>query len=215
MTAFIVLGSAMALAALAFVLWPFLRASPKRRWSTVALSVAGVPLLAAGMYTALSDWDWDPPPAGEGAIPPMVLQMVAGLEQRLKNDPANLEGWLMLGRSYFELSDYARSGEAYQRAYTLSRGSNAQAALGLGEAMAFQDESTLMGPAAELFQQGFELDPRHPKALWYTGLVAYRKGDLAVAHERWSAMAALDMPEEVRQVLRARLAQIEGELTAP
>jgi cytochrome c-type biogenesis protein CcmH len=218
MTAFLFLAAAMALVALAFVVLPFVRVASDRRWGTLIAAFIAVPVLAAGLYFSLSDWNWEAPPpeaATQNAVPPMVLKMVAGLEEKMKQDPSNLDGWLRLGLSYFQLGDYAKSVNAYQRAYTLTRGSNAEAALGLGEAMTFQDESTLMGSAAELFEQGYELDAKHPKALWYTGLIAYQRQNWDLAHERWSAMAALDMPPEVRQVLLSRLAEIESKRAAP
>jgi cytochrome c-type biogenesis protein CcmH len=209
---FVVLCALMALAALAAVIWPYLSHAPRgRRWPPLLIAFIAVPLLAAGLYASLSEWDW-----GAGAdsseVPAAVQQMIRGLEERMKSEPGNLDGWLMLGRSYFQLERFAQAAQAYQRAYTLSRGGNVDAVLGLGEAMAFDDESTLAGPAAELFEQGMEMAPDHPKALWYGGLVAHQQGRLEVARERWSKLLQGDLPDDVRQLLQTKLIEIDGQL---
>ncbi len=213
-TSFVVIVALMALAALAAILWPYLAHAPRgQRLPAVLLTIAGIPLLAGGLYATLSEWNWNAT-TDSGEVPAAVQKMIEGLEARLQAEPRDLDGWLMLGRSYFELNRFAQATEAYQRAYTLSRGGNVEAVLGLGEAMAFDDQTTLTGPAAELFEQGLELEPQHPKALWYSGLVAHQQGNLALARERWSALAALNPPPEVKELLQTKLMEIDVQLAA-
>lgn len=44
-----------------------------------------------------------------------IAEMVGTLEARLKAEPDNAEGWMMLARSYLVLQDYPKAGAAYAR----------------------------------------------------------------------------------------------------
>ncbi len=50
--------------------------------------------------------------AGRGAQAANMEQAVAGLEAKLKQNPDNLDGWIMLGRSYMAMSRYPRAADA-------------------------------------------------------------------------------------------------------
>lgn len=49
-----------------------------------------------------------------------IRSMVEGLSVRLETDPDDLDGWLMLGRSYGVLEDWDSAVEAYERALALA-----------------------------------------------------------------------------------------------
>ena len=44
--------------------------------------------------------------------------MVEGLEDKLKSDPANVQGWIMLMRSRMTLGETAKANAAYKNAVT-------------------------------------------------------------------------------------------------
>jgi cytochrome c-type biogenesis protein CcmH len=216
MSAFIAIGAVMVLAALTVLLWPLLRSAPAgRRWPAILMISIAIPLATVALYAKLGNWRWSQPPSENGAgsgVPPAIAQMVARLDARLQTNPNDVDGWLMLGRSYFQLNRFDKSADAYSHAYTLTQGRNVEAVLGLGEALAFADEHALSGRAGQLFEQGRQLAPHHPKALWYTGLAAYRSNQLEVARERWSELIALDPPPEIKRILTAKIAEIDEQL---
>ncbi len=86
----------------------------------VALLVTGA---AAGLYPLWSNWDWHAAvpanSAAGGAGGPDVAAMVAKLEQHLRDQPDDLKGWLMLGRSYMALERFADAVIAYGHAHQL------------------------------------------------------------------------------------------------
>jgi cytochrome c-type biogenesis protein CcmH len=92
------------------------------RWVVVALAL-GVPSVAAGLFllnltvplTQLPELAQAPAP-GTGMPDPM--QMVARLEQRLQQNPDDVQGWLRLGRSYAVLGRIDDARMAYDHAYT-------------------------------------------------------------------------------------------------
>ena len=216
MTLFVVLAALMASAALALVLWPLYRARAEegRAALVTALIVAlVVPLAAFGLYRSLSNWSWEPAAvrmAAGGAH--SIEEMVAGLESRLRRQPGDVEGWVMLGRSLVVLNRYPRAVEAYAQAYQLTGGRNIEALLGYAEALALADPSALQGRAGRLFEDALALEPQNPRALWYGGIAAFRAGGIAIARDRWAALVALDPPPEVKAILVERVADLDRQL---
>jgi cytochrome c-type biogenesis protein CcmH len=145
---------------------------------------------------------------------PDVGEMVASLAARLKQDPDDLEGWLMLGRSYVSLERFVDAHAAYQHAYLMTGGQNLTAALGYAEAMALADRSTLSGEAGVLFETALKAAPQNPKALWYGGMSAAAKGEMDVAADRWRRLLDQDLPDPVRQVVQQQLASLGDPMAA-
>jgi cytochrome c-type biogenesis protein CcmH len=213
-TAFVVVGSLMVLGALAIVLMPLVRSKPVK-WPAVLVAGVALPALAIAFYSAWSNWSWSGADAHDRSMPPIEI-MLESLEAKLRANPTDVAGWLLLGRSNFQLQRYPRAAEAYQQAYTLTEGKNVEAILGLGEALAFSDERMLTSRSADLFERAMALAPNHPKALWYSGLAAYEARKFAIARDRWARLVALEPPPEVKRVLETKIAEINASLgTAP
>jgi cytochrome c-type biogenesis protein CcmH len=224
MTAFIVVCVAMLVAALVWMVLPLLRA-PKtsestelasyraeRRFSGLAVALI-VPVIAIVMYASLSNWDWKAAQL-ETAQAANMEQAVASLEAKLKQNPDNAQGWMMLGRSYLAMSRYPRAVDAYQQAYDLSKGQDVEAIIGLGEALALTDEASLTGRAGQLFDAALAMAPNHPKALWYGGVAALRAGDLRLGRDRLQLLLAQNPPEEIRAVLARQIQDLDEQLAA-
>jgi cytochrome c-type biogenesis protein CcmH len=210
-TTFAIIGVVMVLVALAAVLVPLLRTGTPgaRRWPAALIAATALPVLAFVLYGTWSNWRWEGATEHDSSAP-AIARMLASLEAKLAANPTDVNGWLLLGRSYFQLNRYFKAADAYQQAYTLTEGKNVEAIVGLGESLAFADERMLESRSAELFERAIELAPQHPKALWYSGLIAYQAQRFDVARQRWSALVALDPPAEVKQVLEARIAEIDA-----
>jgi cytochrome c-type biogenesis protein CcmH len=171
-------------------------------------ALAGVLIVgaAAGLYPLWSTWDWHAPADG-AAGGPDVLAMVAKLEGHLRDDPKDLSGWLMLGRSYLALERQDDAIVAFDHAHRLDS-DNAEAAMGLGEAMSLRAGGNITPAAAELFEQALKLAPDNPKALLYGGFAAAERGDFAAARARWESLKARHPPAEIEQLLDARIAEL-------
>jgi cytochrome c-type biogenesis protein CcmH len=211
--AFLSIAGVMILGAIAVLLWPLLRAHPGTgsRWPAALLVVVLLPLIAFGLYRSWSNWSWKGTPQ-LARVSPAIAQMVASLEAMLNANPNDIDGWLLLGRSYFQLGSYFRSADAYQHAYAQSGGENVEAILGLAEALVFADNRMVTPRSAQLFERAYERAPHHPKALWYSGLAAYQSGRLDVARERWMGLVALNPPPEIKRVLEAKIAELDTQL---
>jgi cytochrome c-type biogenesis protein CcmH len=220
-TVFIIVSVAMLLAALLWIVLPLLR-TPKtadgdpstdrkeRRMSGAAVALL-MPLLAAGMYAGLSNWDWDAAQMEQTEAANME-DAVKRLEQKLADNPKNAEGWLMLGRSYTAMGRYPRAADAFQQAYDLTQGQNVEAIVGLGEALVLTDEASLTGRAGKLFETALVMAPNHPKALWYGSIASLRSGDLRQGRDRLQLLMAQNPPEELRSVLERQIQDLDQQL---
>lgn len=140
--------------------------------------------------------------------------VTAALAARLENNPDDLEGWKMLGRSYLQLGNFPQAIAALQKAVDMESAQDGQTLVDLGEATLMNDDTTLDGRAGQLFENAVALAPDNPKALFYAGLAAVERGDNALGAKRWEALLATSPPENVRQILQQRIAELRGEVPA-
>jgi cytochrome c-type biogenesis protein CcmH len=205
MTSFLIIAAVMAAIAAAVVALPLLRERQSRITGAVlALLVIGA---AAGLYPLWSNWSWHAPAESAAGGSPDVAAMVAKLEKHLHDEPSDLQGWLMLGRSYLALNRYDDGIVAYDHAHRLDPKS-ADAAMGLGEAMSMRAGGEITPPAAELFEQALTLTPGNPKALLYGGFAAAARGDRTLARSRWLLLKSQHPPERIAQMLDVRIAEL-------
>jgi len=203
MNTFLVIAACMAAIAAAAVALPLLR----DRQSRLIGAAAGVLVIgaAAALYPLWSNWNWHAP--AQAQVSPEVLAMVAKLEQRMREQPNDLAGWLMLGRSYLTLERAEGAIAAYEHARALDP-NNVDALLGLGEAMSLRDGGDLTPAEAALFEKAVTLAPSNPRALLYGGFAAAARGDRAAARSRWIALKNMHPPAEIETMLDERIAEL-------
>jgi cytochrome c-type biogenesis protein CcmH len=200
-------------------------ASTAARRSAIALGVL-LPLASVLSYLALghpaSLAPVPPPvaPAGEARhslTPEQIQARVAALSERLKAEPGNAEGWVMLGRSYVVLGRYRDAAMAWRRAADLLPG-NATLLADLADVTAMAQGKRLAGEPARLIQQALEADPRHLKALALAGSAAFEARDTAAARGYWERVLALVPPDsEIARSMQGSIAQatkLEAAMTA-
>jgi cytochrome c-type biogenesis protein CcmH len=219
-TAFIAICAVFLAAAIGLLAWPLLRAAPAgdtspRAGIAAATVAATLPVAAFLIYFSLSIWDWRTPEEGRAIPQPDLEQVVAQLEEKLDRQPDDIEGWKLLGRSATVLGDYPLARRAFGEAFTRSQGRDAESMVGFAESMVLLDERQIDGQAAELFERALAMAPDNPRALWYGGIVAYRRGDKALAQQRWIELQDHDLPPDLRQVLAERLAELEQTQGSP
>lgn len=209
MSGFLVFAILLALGATAMLLVPLLRRRVGA--SAPALITAAICLVAiaggsAALYPLWSTWSWAAPPPGSD-----VENMVGRLARRLETEPDDLEGWLMLGRSYAQMGQYPLSIKSYRRADRLAKGGNAEALAGLGEALILAEQSDLKGEAGKLFERALEADPNSIRALFYGAMAATDRGDTDVARARFQRLLSGNPPPEVRNLIERQLQVLDVE----
>ena len=219
MTAFFIVCAAMLAAVLVWLTLPLWRppgdvdakATRGERHRSGIIIVLLVPVLAIAMYEGLSNWDWN---AAESkmANDANVEGMLKQLEAKLSENPKDVKGWLLLGRSYTAMGRFARAADAFQQAYDLTRGEDVEAVIGLGEALTLTDEASLAGRAGKLFDAALQKAPNHPKALWYGSMAALQAGNLRLGRDRLQLLMAQNPPEELRGVLERQIQDLNQQL---
>jgi cytochrome c-type biogenesis protein CcmH len=121
----------------------------------------------------------------------MIRGMVDGLAARLEQQPDDVEGWRMLGRSWAVLGETAKAAEAYaQVASRLPDDVTAQ--VDYAEALLAQ-QSIEQPPSPEVvaqLQEILQLDDDNPIALFHLGRAAAARGDTAAAVRHWQRLIA-------------------------
>jgi cytochrome c-type biogenesis protein CcmH len=210
MVTFLLLAGVLIIAGVAVIAIPLLRRLPTQvapaPWT--ALAAAGVLVIgSAVLYATLTNFSWRAEPAADSP-----QTMVARLARKLERDPNDLNGWLMLGRSYVVLEQFPLALRAFERADRLAGGKNADALVGEAEALTMSDENELDGRAGRIIEQALALDPNSGKALFFGAAAAVRRGQLALGKERFQKLLSMNPPEQIRPILEQQIAAIDQRL---
>jgi cytochrome c-type biogenesis protein CcmH len=207
MNTFLLVAAVMAAIAAGVAAFPLLRQRNTRLiGALLALFIVGA---SAALYPLWSNWNWRAPADGEAAAGPDVAAMVAKLEKRMRDQPNDVAGWLMLGRSYLALNRFDDAILAYDHAHRLDA-KNPEGAMGLGEALSLRAGGEITPQAAQLFEDALALAPANPKALLYGGFAAAMRGDRGLARTRWQALKDMHPPAQIEQMLDARMASLDA-----
>ena len=106
--------------------------------------------------------------------------MVDKLAARMKERPDDVEGWIMLARSYTVLGRYAEAVPAYRRATELQP-QNASLLADYADTVAATKRTANNPESIALIERALAIDPGHPKALALAGTVDFDRGDYARA----------------------------------
>lgn len=180
-------------------------------WIVAIVIVAIVPAAALVAYLALGNPQaLDAGAARQRMTDSEVVSMVERLAQRMKENPSDPQGWLLLGRSWSALQRYQESADAYAEAVKRMPG-NADALADWADALAMAQGRKLAGKPTEIIGQALAADPTHPKSLALAASAAMERGDDKSAVRYWKALLAVVPPgSEDAQGIQATIAQLEG-----
>jgi cytochrome c-type biogenesis protein CcmH len=184
-------------------------------WSA-AIVGAVVPIAAVVLYLLLGDPAAFSPQAreavakadgGHDLTPGQVEEMVARLTVKLEQEPANVEGWVVLARTYYYLKRFPEAASAFAKAVALAPDAPdllADYADTLGAAQG----GTLEGKPLELVNRALKLDPTHWKALALAGTAAFNRKDYRQAVDYWERLKPTVPPEsDIARSIDASIAE--------
>ena len=209
MTGFWIGASLLIAVALGFLLFPLWRERRRSgRWPGVAVltSLATAPV-ALGVYLAVTNWDPSESTSASAAERAMVAQLAA----KLVENPDDVAGWRLLGRSYMVLGEYRLGRQAYVEAWNRTPMPDNDLKLALAEALIFTDRASVGGDGGRLVEEVLRDEPDNQGALWFGGLVALELGQREVARARWTHFLEFNPPPEVADTVRRMLAQIPAD----
>ena len=185
----------------------------RRRAAAIVLGLC-VPALAAGVYASLGTpglpgrpFAEIERPVEEPAAAAALGEPVERLATRLQNDPDNLDGWLLLGRSYVVLQRYREAADALRQAAALS-GDDPEVLGILGEAIVWANDGVVVPEAVNVFRRALEQRPEDPASRFHLALARAQAGQVREAYDMWLALAA-DTPADApwRRDLEALIGQ--------
>jgi cytochrome c-type biogenesis protein CcmH len=152
---------------------------------------AAIPLLALGVYFAVGNPDGLSPRSREAQVGmPEIEAMVERLAERLAQNPDDLEGWKMLGKSYSVIGKFGEASKAYAQAARRAP-RDPQILADLADAIAMARGQSMKGEPEELVLRALQIDPKNLKALALAGTAAYDRQDFAAAADFWQRMLPL------------------------
>lgn len=209
MISFVILGGLMALLAIAFIVHPLVRGNNAAAPARQTALVAAILVLASsvGLYLKYGNHGWRAS-AASAPVSPTLTRLLNDTER----NPQDLSGWIELARTYEQIQQFPLALRAWQRANEVAQGKNAEALAGIGETLLMIGDASNSDRAAEYFERALAIDAKSPKALFFSGLNAFQKGDMKLARERFAGMLALNPPEGVRAALEKQIAAIDESL---
>jgi cytochrome c-type biogenesis protein CcmH len=175
-----------------------------RNVATIALVVLAIPLLAVSLYLWLGNTRALTP---QPAVEQMPMQgmtdegghqnfsaVLDNLTARLKEQPNDMEGWVMLGRTYAMMQRFPEAKSAYEKALAMVP-DDAELLTDYADIVAMTNNGSLMGQPQELINKALRLDPKNPKALALAGTAEFEQKRFKQAAVYWEQLLALVPPE--------------------
>ncbi|MGY4046003.1 c-type cytochrome biogenesis protein CcmI [Aeromonas piscicola] len=116
-----------------------------------------------------------------------LMDFMLGLRTRLKDEPNDYRGWLLLGRLSLDGNDPEMAREALERAYALAP-QKAMVAVPYAQALMMTGDDA---QADELLRSAIALDPANIEARSVYAFMALQKEDFKTALLRWREMLPL------------------------
>ena len=152
-------------------------------------------------------------PDGE-ELPPLEV-LVQRLEERLAEDPDNVDGWLMIGRTYFTMRRPAQALDAVSKAYALAP-ERPDVMLAFAEATAANNNNSLEGEPAALIERVLEAEPDNASARWLSGMLYYQRGQYTAAATAWQRILdEMDPASEDAADMREMITEARTRAGAP
>ncbi len=188
-------------------------AAPSRKTAFALLLL--LPLGAAlgyallGNPAALDPARTAPPPAQASLSPEQIDAMVARLAERMQNNPDDMQGWLMLARSYRTLGRYEDAAKAYAKAEKVIA-DQPDLLANYAETLAMAGGQGLAGKPRQLVEQALKIDPKHAHSLFLAGAAAIEAKDNKKAIAYWEALLPqVEAGSELDQMLRAGIDKLK------
>ncbi|SOD19487.1 c-type cytochrome biogenesis protein CcmI [Nitrosomonas ureae] len=108
---------------------------------------------------------------------------------RLSNNPEDIEGWIMLGRTYTAMERYTEASNTYAKLVELIP-NNPQILSDYARVLGLRNQGTLAGKPTELLYEALRIDPEYPPALALAGHAEFEQEKYNEASAHWEKLLA-------------------------
>jgi cytochrome c-type biogenesis protein CcmH len=203
----------LAAIAAGFAIWPLLRDKTRRGRYLLSAALAVVVLgLGFGVYVMLGS-PWLALRSLTGPSDTDMRGLVATLSTRVRQNPSDARGWILLGRGYLTLNDPADAAAAFKQALMVAPVSDRAALLSAyGEALTGEEQGNVPPQAEAAFNAALKINPHDPASRFYLGQVYALRGDRAHALAMWNSLLA-DTPAntQLHEMLVDRIAALTSQ----
>ena len=119
-----------------------------------------------------------------------TLKLAKRLKNNLKNDPENINTWVLLGRAYSNLALHTDAANAFEKAHTLSP-NNTEILVQYAEALIPVENNVITEKIWNLFKQVLTRSPLNPKARYYLALRKAQANNIRDAIQDWVDLVAI------------------------
>jgi cytochrome c-type biogenesis protein CcmH len=178
------------------------QAKPSRQPMLAALVALLLVVPTFGLYLLVGLPEAASPEFRAMREPASIEELIDSLRTRLRDSPADIEGWQMLGRAELAQGKAQAAREAFDKALLLAP-DNAQTKVDLADAIAQTQGSVLDGRPIALIREALVTEPRNPKALALAGAYEVRQGNTAGALSYWKTLLTVLPPDsdQARQIV--------------
>ncbi|MAH83125.1 MAG: c-type cytochrome biogenesis protein CcmI [Rhodospirillaceae bacterium TMED8] len=117
-------------------------------------------------------------------------ELVGALVTRLRNNPDDLQGWLILGRAYIRLGQLENATAPLRKAMSLAP-NNGAVMTDLAENLVVTNNNQVTPEAYALFKRAYKRDKRGPRPRYYLSLADAQGGKLKKALQGWIDLLAI------------------------
>ena len=170
-------------------------ATPSGKTGRCMVPIIGLslPLFSLFLYIALGEPDAltkTVQQQNQQKVADNVQNMLNKLVERLKQNPGDLEAWLMLGRSYLYVQQYQNAADVFAE-LNRRKPNDAGVMLHYADALSMARNGQMRGEPTQLVYQALKLLPEDHTALWLAGMASAEAGDFAQAMAHWKKLSAL------------------------
>jgi cytochrome c-type biogenesis protein CcmH len=186
----------------------------KWRRAAAVLALAGLPLVAAGVYMPLGSPKLQDFPLAQRERAPGKAQslenLVEQVQQHLEKNPTDGRGWNVLAPVLERLGRFDEAVRAYRNSLAYN-GESSERRSDLGEAISAAAGGVVTAEAKTEFERAHALNADDPKANYFLGLAAEQDGRKDDAANIWRALLAkapADAPW--RALVQSSLVRVAG-----
>ncbi|MBA0916933.1 MAG: c-type cytochrome biogenesis protein CcmI [Nitrosospira sp.] len=175
--------------------------------ATITVLMLAIPLMAVSLYLWIGNTkgltpqpisEQQSPMSGSGPESESGHQnfssVLDSLIARLREQPNDVEGWIMLGRTYAIMQRFNEAKIAYEQVIALSPESP-ELLVDYADIVAMTNGGSLQGEPMELVNKALSLSPKNPKALALAGTAAFEQKNFKQAASYWEKLLVQIPPE--------------------
>lgn len=138
---------------------------------------------------------------------PDLATAITQLEQKLAENPNDLDGQMLYGTTMMQLQRYEYAVGAFKKANELEP-NNPHILTELAEAIAFKNNTgSFLGEPEEYLEQAIKANPNHQKAMWLQGIVYYENLQYEAAEKIWSDLIKQVESPNIKATITAQINQ--------